>query len=605
MHICPRCQRTNPAEAVYCYFDGANLRAVALDGVAAATVSQRLPHEFVFASGRRCKTYDDWAAACQDEWGDARDLLKGGAFKQFLTGIGRLDLARAAEEAQKSPDADIALDTFLVKLPVAALPGPRLELEPRRLQLGTLRSGETMEAQLRVLNLGKGLLLGTIAVAEGEEWLRIPEATAGTLQLKATRDQVVTLAVDTRPLPAPQNYNGRLTVITNGGIVEVAVRMTVAAHPFPQPPYKGAGSPRDLAVRMRGNPKPAVPLLESGEIARWFQLNKWPYPVNGPPAQGMAAVQQFFESMGLAKAPLVRLNETELHLRCNHPESVVGQTTVVTVDRKWVYARAVSDAAWLRFTTPTVSGPQRVMLYFEVNSSQLPAGRHESTVQIICNAGQTLPLRVSVEVTGGSKPVKRRREAVATMPVAAPAIYKPVEIPLAPPPISRRPSRPILTGALLGLVLRLLLAGPADVYARVWAAPPNVGAGTLASWRQPPLDATFVKHFVQGTWWLGALVGVFVLSRRRSHWADVPCGLIAGAGAGVAISGTVACLLPLLDGPARLCWQLLAPADSIARGAEPAWLGTVAWVLVASVSWTLLGTLAGVLVRGMVGARQP
>ncbi|MEL4474556.1 hypothetical protein, partial [Shewanella algae] len=87
----------------------------------------------VFPSGRRCKSYDDLVQAAQEEWETASELLREGAFRQFLVGAGRLDLARAAEEAKKHADADLALDAFLASLPATHAQKPRLDLEPRRL----------------------------------------------------------------------------------------------------------------------------------------------------------------------------------------------------------------------------------------------------------------------------------------------------------------------------------------------------------------------------------------------------------------------------------------------------------------------------------------
>src|SRR5579862_2313753 len=108
---CPRCQRSNPEIAEFCYFDGAELRS-RQDGS-----FHRLGQEFVFPSGRRCRTFDDFAQGCRDEWPAARDLLRQGVFKQFFGGTGRTDLAQVAHEAMAQQDADIALTTFLDALP--------------------------------------------------------------------------------------------------------------------------------------------------------------------------------------------------------------------------------------------------------------------------------------------------------------------------------------------------------------------------------------------------------------------------------------------------------------------------------------------------------
>src|SRR5688500_3233812 len=102
---CPRCQHVNPADAAYCYFDGAALHG----GQAGRQAGATLPQEFYFPSGRRCRTFDELAQGCQEEWAAARDLLRQGIFRQFFTTAGRADLARAAQEAMAQADPDIGL----------------------------------------------------------------------------------------------------------------------------------------------------------------------------------------------------------------------------------------------------------------------------------------------------------------------------------------------------------------------------------------------------------------------------------------------------------------------------------------------------------------
>src|SRR5581483_7102735 len=131
--VCPRCQHANPDQAVFCWFDG-----IPLSNAAAATVGT-LPQEFVFASGRRCRTFDELAQGCYSDWEDARDLLRRGEFARFLSRAGRIDLARSAQEAQTQSDPDIALFNFVRGLPASPAQQPRLELSPRRYVVGVLR----------------------------------------------------------------------------------------------------------------------------------------------------------------------------------------------------------------------------------------------------------------------------------------------------------------------------------------------------------------------------------------------------------------------------------------------------------------------------------
>ncbi|MGH7224298.1 MAG: hypothetical protein ACRELF_13790, partial [Gemmataceae bacterium] len=231
MQLCPRCQRANPREAVFCYFDGVVLR----QGAAGVVLPGQLPQEFVFPSGRRCKTFDDLVVGCQYEWEDARRLLCNGDFSRYFAQIGRHDLARTAQENQSQPDADIALHGFLGQLPASQIQGPRLDLNPRRVVLGGIRPGEQRRLALIATNVGTGLLQGKITVSEGGQWLKIAEnGNPAEYALKTAKSQSVQLCVDARGLTAPHTYSGKLTVITNGGIAEVSVRVDVGAVPFAQ-----------------------------------------------------------------------------------------------------------------------------------------------------------------------------------------------------------------------------------------------------------------------------------------------------------------------------------------------------------------------------------
>ncbi len=562
-HVCPRCQRANPDVAVFCHFDGAELRPAYGAG---RLDYHQLAREFVFPSGRRCRTYDDLVQGCQYEWEDARDLLRQGAFAQFLASVGRTDLAFAAQDTvRKQPDPDLALHDFVETLPAAQVQGPRLDLRPRRLILGAVRPGESRQAQLTVSNQGKGLLQGRLTVTEGGDWLKVDGQGGGNghYPLKTARDQQVTLRADARGLAAPRTYSATLRVVTNGGVVEVPVSLDVTANPFPHAPFQGAGSPRDLAERMRTQPKSAVSLLESGEVQRWFELNRWNYPVQGPPAKGVAVVQQFFEGMGLSKPPPLQLSEADVYLLCVPPDLVRGQVTLRTPAKKWVYAHVDSDVPWLRVLTPYVGGAQQAPVTFEADSTMMEAGRvNVGTVEVTANAGQKLTFQVHVDV------------------------QRPQE------PFTRRLLRPFFTGIVLGLLIRLLLAAPADLYARLLSAADREPApGSLAFWSQSPTAQDgFVRHFTMTTWWLGALAGAVLVGRREHRRTDLLCGVVAGAGGGVAGAATLACLLGTVEAAPRAALSQLA-----FLGDGEAWLWTPVWLALAVAWWTALGGVAGLV----------
>jgi hypothetical protein len=581
VQVCSRCQHANPDAAAFCWFDGNLLQH------GAAPVVVTLPQEFVFRSGRKCRTFDELVQGCQFEWAAARGLLRSGDLGQYLAGIGRHDLAAAAEETRSIPDPDIALHRFIAGLPATQGQGPRLELSPRRLIIGPLRPGEQRQVALNLSNQGKGLLQGKVAISEGGEWLRTTDGSA-EVAVKTDKDQQVTLHIDGRGLTASQAYSGKLTVVTNGGVAEVPVGLQLGSMPFSRPPFQGASSPREMAEKMKANPKQAVPLLESGEVARWFRANGWGYPVVGTPARGVAAVQQFFEGMGLSKPPPLQLSPPDIQLVCVGREVIEGAVTLLTTAKKWVYAQVESDVPWLR-VVPVVSGPQQAAIDFQVDPSRLsPQKIHTGTIQLTANAGQKLQARIQVAV--------RRPQVSATS----------------------RWMRPILVGTLAALVLRLLLILPADVYARAVAGGPASESAPVevATWFSPA-GGGFLRPFVLSTWWVGILLGaVLVLragreanqgsaengQRRRkeqSSASDLFCGLLAGAFAGLLGSATIGCVLLLADAPAVL--MLHAMVSSRGPSATP-WHWIPLWCMMTTLLWAVwgagLGALLGPLGRG-------
>ncbi len=624
--LCPRCQRANPNDAIYCWFDGVVLNQTAAP---AALSPSQLPLEFVFPSGRSCRTYDDLVEGCHADWEDARDLLHRGDFGRYLARIGRMDLVRAAQEAQAQTDPDIALQNFLSSLPGSQVQGlgPRLDLSPRRLMLGTMRAGGQRQAHVMVSNKGKGLLQGKIRVSEGEGWLKI-EGVDGEreLPLKTTRDQEVTLRVEPHGLPAGQSYSGKLTVVTNGGVAEAPVRFDLEAAPFAKPPFQGAASARELAERMRANPKPAGPLLESGEVAQWFAANGWSYPVAGTPARGVAAVQQFFECMGLSKPPTLELSHNEFRLQCEAPQTVRGQLTLRTPARKWVYAQAVGDQPWLRVTTPNVSGPQQTAISFEADSTLMGDDAvQEGLLQISANAGQRFLVRVQVEVhrpRGYRLPSKPAplpepapfqpsgRASISKSP-AAPIPLEPAAH-LAPRRYGGRLVHAVMVGAVLALLLRAALFLPADLYARILAhgSEDHAAAAGLDFWQVGPmmkaigdkpavLDPGFLRQFVMATWWVGGVAGMILVWRHGGRWTDIACGITAGAAAGVAGAATLGCGMVFIDGLPRL---LLAMTGAAFGASTSPWMATPLWFMLAVGCWALLGAGAGFLL-GTLGTR--
>jgi hypothetical protein len=460
---------------------------------------------------------------------------------------------------------------------------------------------------------------------------------------------------------AGQTYGARLTVVTNGGVVEVPLRMDLVAQPFARPPLHGVRTQRELAEKMRQQPKAAVPILESGEIQRWFAVNGWTYPIPGTPIKGVGGVQQFFEGMGLSKPPPLSLSQNEFRFTCKYKETIRAQATLQTKAKKWVYAQVSSDNPWLKVLNPQISGPQHATVPLEIDTNlwnQGPVG--EGRVTFTANGGQRMTLKVIVDVAGapviqspakrvgGASPLitppagDRAANPFATSP-DGPASHSPTAA-LAPPletdssePRKKRGMKfvpALVTTVVLCLVLRVLLIPLVDVGGRSSAvaaalrkqsiepAPDSpfeeVGGWLRLPWlpilgganvkiparifqpgnetefsaRELELRENFTKYFIRGfvlwTWWLGGVAGALVVWRRGGSAFDIPWGIIAGVGAGLAGSATFAAFFLVVEMIPHTLWHLM-----FAGHGGSGYL--VLWCLLAVLCWFIVGIGLGLL----------
>src|SRR5947199_5282579 len=129
---------------------------------------------------------------------------------------------------------------------------------------------------------------------------------------------------------------------------------------------------------------------------------------------------------------------------------------------------------------------------------------HTALLKIVANGGQMLAVRVTVDVRAPHRPFTRRLFG------------------------------PFLTVALVALSYRLLFAVPGDLFARVLATPISDPApGSPGSWITPAVEEEgFLRRFVLATWWIGTVLGAWLLWRRKTGWSDVVSGAISGTMAG-------------------------------------------------------------------------
>src|SRR5262249_45982854 len=138
-----------------------------------------------------------------------------------------------------------------------------------------------------------------------------------------------------------------VVVESNGGSVSVTVRAQVPTVPFTQGVLAGATSPRQLAEKAKAAPKEAAAYFENGAVQHWYKDNGWTYPVQGPSATGLGAVQQFFEALGLSKPPKVEVAESAVFLKGKPGEKLRHNLVVRSTEKRPVFAHARSDQPWL------------------------------------------------------------------------------------------------------------------------------------------------------------------------------------------------------------------------------------------------------------------
>ncbi len=356
VQTCKKCSRANPAEAVYCYFDGFVLVGQSRNGGPVAVGAQAFAHPFVFPCGRQCRSFNELAIACQEEWASARDLLRQGYLENFFSGLGRVDLALAAREAAKFPDADLALNQLLEKLPSQVLAEPRLSLETQEINLGVLEVGSKRRFNLHMENQGMRLVSGTITSVDAP-WLALGDAATDQKHFHFQHELATPIQVRSEKLRANNKpLTGHLEVESNGGSFIITVRAQVPVKPFPSGALAGAKSPRQAAEKAKANSKEAAVLFENGAVAEWYKSNGWTYPVQGPAASGLGAVQQFFEALGLTAPPKVEISTDRIDLTGTPGEQLRYTLQVKSKEKRPVYAHAVSNQPWLEAGRAKLNG---------------------------------------------------------------------------------------------------------------------------------------------------------------------------------------------------------------------------------------------------------
>ena len=400
---CKRCGNANPLEASFCYFDGQLLQNAINPS---PTKNPELAIPFVFPDGRKCISFDELVLTILDEWDDSKKLLKDGSFARFFQKIGRPDLSVRAEKCRVFPDADLGVDELINCLPVSIDLKPELQTEIERINLGISKSGTDRDLYIQLKNTGLGMIKGSAVVECPDFWITLGDGS-GTNQksLHFINEFKLHLRIQGKRLRASDKaLNAKITIETNGGSREVLITAEVPVLPFSKGCLAGAISPRKLASLAKVNPKEAGKLFEDNSVQYWYKSNGWTYPVPGPAASGVAAVQQFFEALGLVEAPQV-LIEPRSHECSGYPGEKINLVfTVFSSEKRHVYAHATNtpDAPWI-ICKPTDSEKNRAIISVEVIIPDSPPSQVEGRINIFSNGGKVFRPRIYLSILGPAK----------------------------------------------------------------------------------------------------------------------------------------------------------------------------------------------------------
>jgi hypothetical protein len=446
---CTKCSRANPADAVYCYYDGMVLNGHGRAGGPVAVGSQAFASPFVFPSGKACRNFNELALACQGDWDAARELLQQGFLGNFLGGLGRIDLAMAAKQAATFPDHDRGLDELLGKLPADVLQPPKLALETQEINLGHTPFGTLRKLELKMENQGGRLLYGTVTCPDG--WLSFgdqPGVSSKTFQF--THDMTIPVKVVGDRLRAGNKpLETSIVIDSSGGTKSITVRADVPVKPFPGSLFAGAKSPRQVAEKAKANAKTngaeCAAIFERGEVRNWYKDNGWTYPVQGRDASGLGAVQQFFEALGLTPAPKVSVNQKSINLTGNPGQRLTASVEVKTEEKKPVHADGSCDETWVEVPRAKLKG-NTATVTFTVTVPNTPGQTATAKLTVLSNGNQKFVIPVNVQVTGTYIPG-------APIPVQAVPAHAVAAVPVAAVPVAAVPVRAVAAAPVVAAVV--------------------------------------------------------------------------------------------------------------------------------------------------------
>ena len=163
-----------------------------------------------------------------------------------------------------------------------------------------------------------------------------------------------------------------------------------------------------------------APLFESGEVEQWYASNGWTYPVKVPAASGPAAIQQFFEALGVTRPPKVEISHRSISLRGSPGDKLPVSFEVSTQEKRPVFAHVTSNVPWLEVSRAKFSGRTTTINMTVPTVPNRPGETLTGELTVISNGNQRFLVPVRLEHLGRQPVRLRGAQPASASPASAP-----------------------------------------------------------------------------------------------------------------------------------------------------------------------------------------
>ena len=411
---CPKCHRANPADALFCYEDGFSLGGRAGQGGPVDPGQQPFPHPFVFPNGAACRNFDQLALACHNEWATAMELVRNGDLSNFLSGLGRADLAKAARDASRQDDMDRALDQLLGQLPANTIEPAKLHVETLLVNLGQLTVGKDHRWELPWPTRGCVCCRGpSLPIVIGWPSAKAAARPARCFSIKAARSSRFRFAANCSAPPPSRSRDCWPSRPT-------AARPPWSSPPrspssrFPKASWRGRSRRETSPKRPRRRPRSPRRCSRTAPSPAGTFRTAGPIPSKARRRRGSGAVQQFFEALGLTTPPKVEVRESSLLLEGEPGTGLSRTLDVAAVEKRPIFASAVSDQSWLKVSKVVLDGRTAHVKLAVDSVPDRPGETLSANLTVRANGNQRFVVPVSLRVFG--KPHTSARPSAAVYP---------------------------------------------------------------------------------------------------------------------------------------------------------------------------------------------